>query len=165
MPALSRVAAGFALSVALLMIPSSAHAATCAGADSRGGTSATRTAALRCLVTQTRAASGLAPLRRARALSTGARRQATAITRCGTFSHNPCGRTAPSRCTVTGENLAWAPPGATPREILALWLASPGHRANILSAQFGQTGFARRTASLNGLGRGELWVQEFGVGC
>ena len=40
-----------------------------------------------------------------------------------------------ARAWTVGENLAWGSGRrSTPREIVAAWMNSPGHRANILSA-------------------------------
>ena len=40
-----------------------------------------------------------------------------------------------------GENIAWGTLYlATPRAIVAAWMASPGHRANILDARYRETG-------------------------
>ena len=61
------------------------------------------------------------------------------------------------RWTV-GENLAWGTGTlATPRNIVAAWMNSQGHRENILRAEFREIGF------------GEVWPQdvrevELGVG-
>ena len=41
-----------------------------------------------------------------------------------------------------GENLAWGTGDlASPRAIMAAWMHSPGHRANILQPQYRQIGF------------------------
>ena len=40
-----------------------------------------------------------------------------------------------------GENIAWGTAAlATPRAIVAAWMASPGHRANILDPRYRETG-------------------------
>jgi uncharacterized protein YkwD len=68
-------------------------------------------------------------------------------------------------CFAVGENLAWVTPGATPRQVLRMWLASPPHRANLLDVRFRDTGLARRLVSLPGAGRVEVWVEDFGARC
>ena len=68
---------------------------------------------------------------------------------------------------VLGENLAWGTYGlATPSAIVEAWIASPGHLANILEAQYRETGIAIVAAVPESLGRGApgaTYAQEFGV--
>jgi uncharacterized protein YkwD len=57
---------------------------------------------------------------------------------------------------IIGENLAAGQ--SSPQQVMSDWMASDGHRANILSAEFTEFGVAVRTG-----GRfGTYWVQEFG---
>jgi uncharacterized protein YkwD len=170
----SRVAAGLALAASLLLTASPAHAAGCRGADARGGSPAARGAAMRCLVSHARVAAGRPALRERSALDRAATAKAALIGRCRSFSHTPCGTTmaGPMRragyargCYSVGENLAWVTSGATPRQVLKLWLASPAHRANLLNAGFRDTGIARRLVTLPGAGRVEVWVEDFGSRC
>ena len=59
---------------------------------------------------------------------------------------------------LTGENIAFGPESA--EEVVAGWLGSPGHCANIMDARFRDTGIAVAT----GRKRGHIyWVQEFGL--
>lgn len=59
---------------------------------------------------------------------------------------------------LTGENIAFGPESA--EEVVAGWLASPGHCANIMDARFQEIGVG---LSL-GRKRGQIyWVQNFGV--
>jgi uncharacterized protein YkwD len=59
---------------------------------------------------------------------------------------------------LTGENIALGPESA--EEVVAGWLASPGHCANIMDARFQQIGVAVSV----GRKRGQIyWVQNFGV--
>jgi uncharacterized protein YkwD len=64
-----------------------------------------------------------------------------------------------------GENLAWGTGDlATPRSIMAAWMASPGHRANILLPQYRQIGFGVIAGNPNAKdGAGATYVTEFGV--
>ena len=39
-----------------------------------------------------------------------------------------------------GENLAWGAPGVTARQAVSRWLASPGHRANLLGTRWRNIG-------------------------
>jgi uncharacterized protein YkwD len=67
---------------------------------------------------------------------------------------------------AVGENIAWATLGlATPTAIVASWMASPGHRANILDATFRETGVGvspHPLASLAGGQAGAIYTQDFG---
>jgi uncharacterized protein YkwD len=59
---------------------------------------------------------------------------------------------------LTGENIAFGPESA--EEVVAGWLASPGHCANIMDSRFRDFGVAVAT----GRKRGHIyWVQEFGL--
>jgi uncharacterized protein YkwD len=58
---------------------------------------------------------------------------------------------------LTGENIALGP--ETAEEVVAGWLASPGHCANIMEPRFQNIGVGLAT----GRGRGQVyWVQTFG---
>ncbi len=67
---------------------------------------------------------------------------------------------------AVGENIAWATLWlATPKAIVAGWMASPGHRANILDAEFRETGVGVSPHPLSSLARGEsgaIYTQDFG---
>jgi uncharacterized protein YkwD len=59
---------------------------------------------------------------------------------------------------LTGENIAYGPVSA--EEVVAGWLASPDHCANIMDPRFRDIGVGVAT----GRGRGEIyWVQTFGL--
>ena len=59
---------------------------------------------------------------------------------------------------LTGENIAYGPESA--EEVVAGWLASPGHCANIMDPRFQSIG----TGVAIGRKRGEIyWVQNFGA--
>jgi uncharacterized protein YkwD len=64
-----------------------------------------------------------------------------------------------------GENLAWGTGDlATPRAIMAAWMNSPGHRANILQPQYRQIGFGVIAGNPTAKdGAGATYVTEFGV--
>jgi uncharacterized protein YkwD len=65
-----------------------------------------------------------------------------------------------------GENIAWATLWlATPKAIVAGWMASPGHRANILDATFRDTGVGVSPHPLASLAHGQsggIYTQDFG---
>jgi uncharacterized protein YkwD len=59
---------------------------------------------------------------------------------------------------LTGENIAYGPESA--EEVVAGWLASPGHCANIMDSRFKDIGVGLAT----GKKRGQIyWVQTFGA--
>jgi uncharacterized protein YkwD len=66
-----------------------------------------------------------------------------------------------------GENIAWGSAQlGTPRAIVAAWMASPGHRANILDARFRDTGVgvsAQLPARADRGVPGGIYTQDFGV--
>ena len=132
-------------------------AAACADADlvPAAGNLARIDTALLCLVNRARAAAGLIRLRTNRRLAGAALRHSRDMARTVTFSHiGPAGDSPVSRVKasgytrgyrsfVTSENLAWEPTElSTPSAVVAAWLASADHRANILNARFRDTGIA-----------------------
>jgi uncharacterized protein YkwD len=66
-----------------------------------------------------------------------------------------------------GENIGWGTLWlASPRSMVASWMASPGHRANILDAHFRDTGVGISPHPLSSLARGQpgaIYTQDFGV--
>jgi uncharacterized protein YkwD len=64
-----------------------------------------------------------------------------------------------------GENLAWGNGSkATPREIVRAWMASPGHRHNILTAGFREIGVAIVAGSpVAGMDGAATYATEFGT--
>jgi len=101
-----------------------------------------------------RAAHGLARLRLSPALGAAAAAHSTQMARVGYFSHNSANGTPFSRRIVTfypargyrswtaGENLLWASPDVGAARALKLWLASPPHRANLLSPRWRELGLS-----------------------
>jgi len=65
-----------------------------------------------------------------------------------------------------GENIGWGSLWlGTPKAVVAAWMASPGHRANILDRRFRDTGIgvSPHLGSLAGGQRGGIYTQDFGV--
>jgi uncharacterized protein YkwD len=101
-----------------------------------------------------RAAHGLARLHLSAALGAAAAAHSTQMARVGYFSHNSANGTPFSRRIVSfyrargyrtwtaGENLLWASPNVGPGRALRLWLASPPHRANLLSPRWHEIGLS-----------------------
>ncbi len=128
-------------------------------------------AALSCGVNVVRLHFHLSDLRNAVALDRSALLKADAIRRCG-FSHTPCGTSFSQtfertgylgRSGIVGENLAWGQADlGSPVQTLAAWLASPPHRANLLSRRWVDAGIAFERGRLLGHDRVSLWVLDFG---
>jgi uncharacterized protein YkwD len=94
-----------------------------------------------------RTAHGLAPLRTVRPLMRPARAHSTWLARTGAFQHEGPGgtpfwtrlvRAGFPRSAAMGENLAMAGrcDAAAARQVVQMWMNSPGHRANLLSPRF-----------------------------
>jgi len=107
-----------------------------------------------CLVNRERRERGLRSLRSSGELDRTAEEYSGLMVRHRFFAHeSPGGRgllerirrdsryLARAASFSVGENLAWGSgQRATPRQIVRSWMASPGHRANILNAGFRQLG-------------------------
>ena len=142
-----------AVLASLTLAASPAHAANCAGADLLPALSSVPTAkaATLCLLNDERASRGLAPLSTHPELETAAQNYSQAMVQHRFFAHvSPGGQTLTDRLAdytgaaldyTTGENLAWGEGAlATPTAIVRGWMASPGHRDNILSRDFNEIG-------------------------
>jgi uncharacterized protein YkwD len=101
-----------------------------------------------------RAAKGLRSLTISPALSAAARQHTSEMLADGYFEHKSFNGTdfsqrivrfyAPSssRRWSVGENLLWSSPDIRAKKALELWMASPGHRANILAPGWREIGIA-----------------------
>src|SRR6202035_1296811 len=110
--------------------------------------------AVLCLINRERAQNGESPLKINPQLEQAAEGHSHELVTADYFAHvSPSGKTpvdrirelgyipGPSVGYVIGENLAWGTYGlATPTSIVAAWIASPGHLANILESQYTETG-------------------------
>ena len=101
-----------------------------------------------------RAQSGIRRLRFSRGLERAADAQSSAIAGGAGFAHGDV-RGRVSRfvhATSIGETLAWVSPeeGSNPDAVVGAWMASPTHRATLLSAQFSRIGIARRRGTVAG---------------
>jgi uncharacterized protein YkwD len=100
-----------------------------------------------------RAAHGLRPLRRNPELAVAARHHSLEMARAGYFAHASANggsfavrvrewyRVVGRRWAV-GENLLWSTPTIGGLQAVDLWLASPGHRANVLGRSWKDVGCA-----------------------
>jgi uncharacterized protein YkwD len=137
-------------------------------------------AAVLCLINRKRAEDNESPLEPAPQLEEAAEGHCQELIADDYFAHvSPSGETpvdrirstgyipSPSDGYVIGENLAWGTYQlATAQSIVSAWIASPGHLANILEAQYTQTGIGVTPAvpeSLAPGASGATYAQEFGV--
>ena len=105
-----------------------------------------------CLVNRERTSRGLRSLRANRRLDRAARAHSRNMVAQRFFSHDSLGGASvldrvkrrgyrSSRRLRVGENIAWGSGGyATPAEVVAGWMHSAGHRANILHRDFREIG-------------------------
>ena len=130
---------GLVAVVAMLVL--AAFAAPPAGAASRAPHSER---ALLAVMNRARTSRGLGALRVDRRLRTAARAHSAEMLRYGYFGHGAFGRRLSSfgvRGQFVGENLAWGK-GIYGRAVVVVaeWLSSPEHRANLLRPGFRRVG-------------------------
>ena len=136
-------------------------------------------AATLCLVNRERAAHGERALHWNIHLVASAQSHTESMAYGNYFEHiGPGGQTPLSRMRHDGyiyssrlgfevaENIGWGSLWlGTPRAVVASWMASPGHRANILDGRFRDTGIGV-SSHTNGLSHGQpggIYTQDFGV--
>jgi uncharacterized protein YkwD len=110
---------------------------------------------------------GLAPLNWNPQLQDAAQTYSEVLASSGCFAHT-CGpvpnfadrdgRAGYSDWTNIGENIAAG--YVTPEAVVAGWMASPGHRENILSSEFTEIGVGMAST---GDQFGRYWTEEFGT--
>ena len=105
-------------------------------------------------VNDVRAAHDLRPLQVDTTLVRAAQDYSTTMIRRDVFTHGALGQRLArygARGPVFGENLAWGKGWrATPRAIVSSWMASPGHRANLLRPGWVRIGIGARTGTFLG---------------
>jgi uncharacterized protein YkwD len=130
-------------------------------------------------VNNLRRSHGLVPLRLSSKLSLAARQHSTEMAARGYFSHSSAdgshfdrriARFYPMgsrRYWSVGENLLWSSPDVDPANALQMWINSPEHRANLLTARWRQIGLsAVHSASAPGTYQGRevtIVTADFGV--
>src|SRR5947209_15446265 len=159
--------------------PASA-ATVCASADGPTAQSSAVTLAnsALCLVNQERTSRGLKPLKLNRRLAKAATGHARDMNARGYFSHDTeggggsfvdrirkAGYITAQFSPSLGEDLAWGSGSlGTPRQIVAGWMASPGHRANILSYKFREAGMGVAFGDPGAGADGVTYALDFGSG-
>jgi len=162
--------------------PAAAHSSTCADADltptpddlDRVG------AATLCLANRERAGHGESALAPNARLAQAAQAHSNDMASGDYFDHvSPGGGTPLSRMRTcgyiyssrvgyeVGENIAWGTLWlATPRAIVAAWMNSPEHRANILNAHYRDTAIGVAPRPVESLAHGQagaIYTQDFGL--
>jgi len=126
----------------------------------------TQLASMRCYHNWAREQDGLKPLTYSKALAAFSAQKSAKIVQCGVFTHFPCGEDAfqgfPPGFSYEGENLVMMGPVGTVRQMFAMWLASPGHRANILDPSFRQMGLHLYVGPAFGDSAVMMWCADFG---
>ena len=137
-------------------------------------------AATLCLVNRERAAHGENPLKANGQVQQAAQSHTESMVEGNYFSHiGPGGETLLDRMRASGyvyssqvacqaaENIAWGTSWlGTPKAIVAAWMASPEHRANILDPSYRDTGIGvspHPPSSVAGGQLGGVYTQDFGV--
>ena len=131
-----------------------------------------------CLLNERRDAAGLPNLQRNNRLEAAAQRHNEQMDGTGCFAHECPGEASlEGRLEginyiiggllrwAFGENVAWGEGSrATPKSIMAAWMASPGHRANILNRNFREVGigFSRGTPNADNAAGG-IYTTDFGL--
>ncbi len=134
--------------------------------------------AILCLVNRKRDNAGLPELDRNNRLQKAAQDHTDKMGASGCFAHECSGEgaldvrlesvdylTGGLSRWAFGENIAWGMESlGTPESIVDAWMNSPGHRANILSAQFREigVGFARG-APANASANAAIYTTDFGL--
>jgi uncharacterized protein YkwD len=123
---------------------------------------------------EVRVAHHLRPLHISNGLRTAAQRHSSDMIARGYFGHtSPAGSTLYDRIVHSGfqrfgqwwagENLAWGTGTVgSPRYTVKMWLASPEHRAILLSSRFGLVGIGRATGRFEGYSGAVVWTVDFG---
>lgn len=158
-----------------------AVARSCAGANLTPNAHNIRLvrAATLCLINRERKRYGERPLKVNHHLMRAARAHSDEMVARDYFSHvSPSGQTPLDRIRASGfiaqrtswcvgENIAWGTMWlATPRAIVSAWMASPGHRANILDRSYRDTGIGIDPTlphSMSGGQPGAMYTQDFGA--
>jgi uncharacterized protein YkwD len=143
----------------------------CRSASDATASPAVQTRAIACMLNWARVQDRRGRLVRRPALQRAAAMKGERVASCGQFSHTPCGsavtaavRASGYRYASFGENLFAGTSGqVSARDVVAAWLESPPHRANVLNPRFRDVGAAPVLA--HGLlddGDAVVWTATFG---
>ncbi len=142
----------------------------CQGADDPSAPRAVQARAIVCLVNHARRNAARRTLASAPKLARASALKGHVVVSCGQVTHSPCGadpaasvKAAGYQYAWFGENIWFGTWGAfSARSVVQSWLASPGHRANILRPAFRDFGVARvRARGVFGEESTAVWVATF----
>jgi uncharacterized protein YkwD len=166
------------LATVALATPAGAQAADCAGADvvpDAGNLTQVGQATL-CLLNNERGAQGMGPLAEATGLTQPSQAYSGRMVAENFFAHeSPDGGSLVDRLVAAryierggdwtvGENIAWGQGElATPRSIVAAWMASPGHRANVLTREYTEIGLGVVLGTPGDTSWGATYTTDFGA--
>jgi uncharacterized protein YkwD len=164
------------LAALALCAPAAASASDCAGADlvpAADNLGAVGQATL-CLLNQQRAANDIAPLVANAKLTVASASYSQRMVDQSFFNHEaPDGDTLVDRLTsagysvddalVVGENIGWGSGArASARSMVQAWMASPGHRANLLSDDYTEVGLGVVVGTPDDDTSGATYTTDFG---
>jgi uncharacterized protein YkwD len=169
------------LALALVLALTLPAAGNAAGSEASTSTLSRATSLESLVLTEingARAARGLRPLSRSTALTQAAMGHSRSMVTLGFFSHESRNGTSFSQRLsrfyarsaggwTVGENLAmFSGVAPTAKAIVDAWMASPGHRANVLRQQFREAGIAivHHPAAGGVFGGLPTWVVTFDAG-
>jgi uncharacterized protein YkwD len=159
MPLSRHISAG--LLVLLLSLALAGTAATAPATTALNGSERSLLAA----VNGVRTAHGLRKLSVDPALQGAARAYSRTMLRTNRFTHGAMGARLAAhgvRGPRYGENLAWAVgPGSAARRIIASWMASPGHRANLLRPGWRRIGIGALKGTFQGYAGATVVTADF----
>jgi uncharacterized protein YkwD len=167
------VLAGFISLVSVALVPATARTAVHAPTVLNG-----LEAGVMDELNSVREAHGLAPLRLNAQLGAAAYEHSQEMLANGYFAHESpdgsafwkrIGKYYPQPSSGTwsvGENLLWSAPGLDPKKAVALWMSSPAHRENILTAGWREVGIGAVSATASGTFHGRqvlVITTDFGI--
>ena len=154
-----------AAACALLSCAALAAVAPAASAGNQAATLNQSERSLLAVVNEVRSGHGLRPLKVDPALARVARSYSVTMIRQDVFTHGAMfERLARSgaRGPLFGENLAWGTgPYASARHIVGNWMASPGHRANLLRPGWNRIGLGAVKGNFLGYDRATVVTADF----
>jgi uncharacterized protein YkwD len=117
-------------------------------------------------INRARTARGVPPLRIGVRLQLAARSHSRAMARSGSFTHGNWYQRLRGygvRSRMLGENIAWGVGSdGSAAGIVAAWLASPPHRATLLTRGFSRVGVGIAVGSMDGYSGARIATADFG---
>jgi uncharacterized protein YkwD len=146
-------------------LAAAAIAATIVGGQAHGAGLRRSEASLLTVMNQVREAHGVRPLRLDARLERAARGHSSQMLRTQSFTHGPFAARIRAQGVKTprvGENLGWGVGSLSrARAIVAMWLASPPHRANLLRPGYRTVGVGAIRGTFEGYARALVVTTDF----